>query len=241
MFYGGFFACFVVIYTIILVHFRSQVACTVSLLLKAEISINSEHLPFCHWDLLSEAELQLPPLSGAQNLSFVQVIWLAELSQQSAFLPLLHFQWQNRDSGTHQSYLDVDGIYHHRKRIPKAFQKDKGFRWDGFFFCWTTSWANCLYRSEHTGPFWGTSAAQTDEQEQYWQLPITLLLLLNIFLESTRKLLTWKSVSSHFWRQTWHLSALFLEYRLTTHSITGSACGGVGEEWKISGCCGGGC
>lgn len=28
------------------------------------------------------SELQLPPLSGAQNLPFVQVIWPAELSQQ---------------------------------------------------------------------------------------------------------------------------------------------------------------
>lgn len=73
---------------------------------------------------------------------------------------------------------------------------------------------------------------------------MALLLLLNLAVPSTLKLLTWKSVSLHSRRQTWHPSALFLEYKtanLTTHFITGGGRVGVGQEWNISGGRGGDC
>lgn len=114
------------------------------------------------------------------EIAFVPVVQPAELSQPSAFLPLLHFKWYDRDDSTHQSHLYVDGISHHRRRKsswgPSREVKTTG-KLDRVF--WATCHTSCLDRSERTGPFCSGCTVQRDEQQQYWLLPVTLLLMSN--------------------------------------------------------------
>lgn len=158
-FMGIFFSDFVVIYTGILVHLRNQVTCTVSLLLRTAISVISKYLPFWHWDCCQKHSFScLPSLghricllcksSGLLNsLNSLHLCHCCISHGRTEILALTRATWMWMGSATTGKESSFQG----------PSRKVKAIGGLGCF-CWATSCANCLDRSEHTGPFWGTSA-----------------------------------------------------------------------------------
>lgn len=129
--------------------------------------------------LLSELQLP-PPLWGTEfafcashlacwTLSTVHFCHCCIANGRTEVLALTRAAWMWMGSATTRKESSFEGPW---RKVKATGGLD--------CFCWATCHAGFLDRSEHTDPFWGTSAIQADEQEQYWLLPMTLLLLLNV-------------------------------------------------------------
>lgn len=131
MFYGGFFCCDIYWYPD---TYQNQVTCTISLLLRTEISVNSEHLPFCHWDCCQKQSFSCLPSLGHR------ICLLCKSNGLLNSLNSLHFCHCCISNGrteilalTRATWMWMGSTTTGKEFFPRAFQKGKGYRWAGLF------------------------------------------------------------------------------------------------------------
>lgn len=125
--------------------------------------------------LLSETELQLVPLVGAQKLPLC--IWSGLLNSLNS----LHFCHSCISNGRTEMTALTKATCMWMGALTAAKESSLG---EGSsrevklttgklsHLCWVRHHTSFLDRSEHTGPFCSANTIQIDGQQQYWLLPI---------------------------------------------------------------------